>query len=63
MNAADEIAQLRSTVDELRNALVSVQANADRARESLERSFRDEREQLHGTIAALRARLEATDGH
>ena len=60
--SAAELAQLRSTVDELRRALVAAQEDARRGREALERNFRHEREQLQGTIAALRSRLEMTDG-
>ena len=61
--AADEVAQLRATIDELRGALVSAQAESKRERDVLDRSFREEREQLQGTISALRTQMEMTDGN
>jgi hypothetical protein len=60
VQAADEVAQLKATIDELRSALESVQAEAKRERDLLDRRFREEREQLQGTISALRTRMEMT---
>jgi len=57
------VAQVKATVDDLRSALETVRGDADRARATLERRFRDEREQLQRTVAELRSRLETTDGH
>ena len=62
-SAAAEVEQLRGTVEELRRLLVEVHEEAASARRSLERGFRDEREQLQSTIGVLRARLEANDDH
>ena len=63
MQSADEVAQLRATIDELRSTLVSMQAEAKRERVVLDRRFREEREQLQETISALRTQMETTDGN
>ena len=63
MQSADEMAELRATVDELRSTLVSMQAEAKRERDELDRRFREERGQLQGAISALRTQIEATNGN
>jgi hypothetical protein len=59
--SSEEVAHLKDTVTEMRYALVAARHDGLEARAAAERAFRDEREQLHNIIAALRARLEASD--
>ena len=59
--SADELAQLKATVEALRSALIAAHEDATQARDEHERAFRAEREQLHEIITALRARLELSD--
>lgn len=59
--SADEVAQLKATVETLRASLVAAREEATALRDAGERAFRGERDELHETIAVLRARLEAAD--
>lgn len=59
--SGDEVTQLRATVEALRASLIAARDGSNALRDVGERGFRGERDELHETIAVLRARLEAAD--
>ncbi len=60
--SADEVAQLHATIEAMHRALAAERDDAAARRDTAERAFRAEREELHETIAVLRARLGGSDG-
>ena len=59
--SADELAQLRETIEALRAALAEALADAGAQRDELACAFRVERDHLHHPITELRTRLETVD--